>query len=181
MKAGPRAAAKAKGERFFVGKPCARCSSEKRYAVNGDCVSCSASKNKKWMVENKEGRKQYEKQYRFDNAKRIKEWEQTEQGKVVRKRISQKSVAKGKSSWTAMMSRMRAWNRIAKWDDELTDFACREAHELARMRDRCTGVKWSVDHIVPLKGKRVSGLHTWNNLQVILLQNNRLKSAKFEV
>ena len=181
MRAGPRAAAKAKGERFFVGKPCARCSGEKRYAVNGDCVSCSVSKNKKWMTENKAARKQYEKKYRVENAERIKEWQKSESRIASVKRSSVKAIAKGKASWIAMMSRMRAWNRIAKWDDELTDFACREAHELARMRDRCTGVKWSVDHIVPLKGKRVSGLHTWNNLQVILLQNNRLKSAKFEV
>jgi 5-methylcytosine-specific restriction endonuclease McrA len=133
------------------------------------------------MVENKEGRKQYEKQYKADNAERIKQWQKSESRIASVKRSSIKSIAKGKASWIVMMSRMRAWNRIAKWDDELTDFACREAHELARMRDKCTSIKWSVDHIVPLKGKRVSGLHTWNNLQVIPLQSNRLKSAKFEV
>ena len=133
------------------------------------------------MADNSKIRKTYEKKYKAENAEKIKEWQTSERGKEVRRKISKKSIAKGKASWIAMMGRMRAWNRIAKWENELTDFACREAHELARMRDRCTSLKWSVDHIVPLKGKKVSGLHIWNNLQVIPLQSNRLKSAKFEV
>jgi hypothetical protein len=38
-----------------------------------------------------------------------------------------------------------------------------------------TGYKWSVDHVVPLRGKNVSGLHVHNNLLVMPLTDNMNK------
>jgi hypothetical protein len=173
--------AKEQGLNKFDGKPCSVCGGTLRYTVNSSCVPCSAVKNKKWMTDNFKVRKEYERNYKISNREKIEAWLKSESGVATIRRTTRKTIAKGKSSWVTMMGRMRKWGRIVKWDEELNDFACREAHELARMRDRTTGIKWSVDHIVPLKGKKVTGLHTWNNLQVIPLQNNRIKHAQFEV
>lgn len=39
---------------------------------------------------------------------------------------------------------------------------------------------FQVDHIIPLRGRNVSGLHVENNLQIITKKANRTKSNKFE-
>lgn len=43
-----------------------------------------------------------------------------------------------------------------------------------------TGVRHEVDHIIPLQGKTVSGLHVETNLRVIPMVENRRKSNRLE-
>jgi hypothetical protein len=51
----------------------------------------------------------------------------------------------------------------------------------ARLLFKQTGIPHHVDHIIPLTGKRVSGLHVHNNLQVIPARENLRKHNHFEV
>ncbi|GEM_PF-6253929 len=51
----------------------------------------------------------------------------------------------------------------------------REAARLSRM----TGVPHEVDHIIPLVGRNVSGLHVAANLRVIARDENRRKGNHF--
>jgi hypothetical protein len=43
------------------------------------------------------------------------------------------------------------------------------------------GFPWHVDHIIPLQGEMVSGLHVPNNIQVIPWIDNVRKANSFEV
>jgi hypothetical protein len=72
-------------------------------------------------------------------------------------------------------------NRTMKWDKELTDLVMKEAHHLAKLREAVTGFKWHVDHVIPMNGKSVSGLHVWNNIQVIPASANVQKHNSYEV
>ena len=47
------------------------------------------------------------------------------------------------------------------------DFFMQEIYHLAKLRTKHTGFKWHVDHIVPLRSKKVCGLHCEQNLRVV--------------
>jgi len=57
--------------------------------------------------------------------------------------------------------------------------AIRAVFAAARQKTEETGIPHDVDHIIPLRGKKVSGLHVECNLQVIPASINRRKAAKF--
>lgn len=57
-------------------------------------------------------------------------------------------------------------------------YAVFEAYCLAQLRTEMTGVKFEVDHIVPLKAKDACGLHTEFNLQVIPAALNAEKNNR---
>lgn len=77
----------------------------------------------------------------------------------------------------AAKRRARLLCATPSWYSELDDFVLREAVLLAGLREKFTGVKWDVDHIVPLKHKLACGLHVAHNLQVIPSAVNRSKNA----
>ncbi len=59
------------------------------------------------------------------------------------------------------------------------DFLIEEAYRLAAFRSKLTGTQWHVDHIVPLQGRLVSGLHVESNLSVITARENGVKGNRY--
>lgn len=56
---------------------------------------------------------------------------------------------------------------VPGWYSEFDDFAIKEMSLLCRAREAATGIKWQVDHMIPLQSRTACGLHYAKNLQVI--------------
>ena len=77
------------------------------------------------------------------------------------------------------MRRAKNLGVIPKWFGEFDEFVMKEAVRLSRVRERLTGFKWEVDHIVPLQGGTVTGFHIGCNIQVIPKVVNMRKNSYY--
>lgn len=84
------------------------------------------------------------------------------------------------ASALAISARRRATktNATPPWADQQE---IRAVYRKAKEIERATGQKMHVDHVVPLRGETVTGLHTAENLQVIPAKENIKKSNKWVV
>lgn len=57
--------------------------------------------------------------------------------------------------------------RTPVWYGEFDEFVVKECVRLVKARREATGVKWHIDHMLPMKCDSVTGLHCGLNLQVI--------------
>ena len=95
--------------------------------------------------------------------------------KQFRKRFPGKVNAKETRRKTAKLQRTPPWLTL---DDH---WMIEQAYDLAALRTKMFGFAWHVDHIIPLQGKMVSGLHVPSNLQVIPALVNMAKNNQFKV
>lgn len=73
---------------------------------------------------------------------------------------------------TAKMQRIPKW--LIKQDWEKIE----EYYEYATLLTAVTGIPHEVDHIIPLQGKNISGLHCPENLQILTRSQNRSKGHR---
>ena len=70
--------------------------------------------------------------------------------------------------------------RLPIWTTEENLKQIKALYALASTLNKNTNTVWHVDHIIPLQGKTVSGLHVFENLQIIPAVENIKKHNKFE-
>ena len=151
------------------------------------CSSCKTTKeavdfNKR--VRSKDGlqthcrncMKKYQKKYNTNNKEvnrlRVKKWR--EENPERNKQTAREWQHKNKHKFAAKTQKRRAakLNATPPWLNEDHKFMLEEIYELRDLRSQATGVVHHVDHIVPLRGTAVCGLHVPWNLQVIPATDN---------
>jgi len=136
-----------------------------------------------WRKDNPDKRAEQNKRYakRYPEILRAKtdRWKKAnpERAAAVSKKTRQKCKARILS--TKAKYRANKKNRTPKWVDKDHLWMIKEAYELAVLRTKLFKFEWHVDHIIPLNGKLVSGLHVIENLQVIPGAENLLKNNKY--
>lgn len=194
-----RAEAKAQGLKFYcTGKPCKHGHLSDRYTSTAICVKCVQLAGVDRYKHNREAqynswRKWYEANKDVHNA-RVKRWQAANKDKT---RVDakmwvaanpEKVAVKTKRYRDANPDKVTAWavasvakraKRVPIWLSADDKWLLREAYALAKQRTQMFGFAWEVDHIIPLRGATVSGLHVPTNVQVIPKALNRLKRNEF--
>jgi hypothetical protein len=103
---------------------------------------------------------------KFCQSNYSKQYCKTEKGKLI-------------NSIRAAKRRAAKLQRTPAWLTEEDHWMFEEIYSLAKLREELTGVKWHVDHKIPLQGENVCGLHVPTNLQVITATENLNKSNNY--
>ena len=158
--------AKINGDKYyFTGKPCPKGHIAYRYTSSKSCMTCSSERN--FLSVRTPKARSYAKAYRDANKEKIaayrKEWIENNPGKG-REQVARRRAAK--------LQRTPNWMN----DGHLFEIECVNKYAASL---RKIGFKYEVDHIVPLQGDNVSGLHVPWNMQVISIFENRSKGNKY--
>lgn len=78
--------------------------------------------------------------------------------------------AKNSARYAAKLKRTPLWADLVEID---------YAYHAAQVIKDVYGTSWDVDHIIPLQGENVSGLHVQGNLQIMPPSQNRSKGNSF--
>lgn len=152
---------------FYKTKPCRNCGCTERYFSNRKCPTCAKSKSKEYRLDNPEVYREASKRRRSDKPIEV---------------LAVQRASRDKHSDTVRASRAKRraakLNRTPIWltKDHLEEI--KDYYTAAEMFRQYTGEQYHVDHVVPLQGENVSGLHVPWNLQVLPAKENLMKSNK---
>jgi hypothetical protein len=149
------------------------------YAANRDqkraTIKAWSSKNKE--VRAKQAAERYIQNKELINAKnKAYYWANLEKEKL-------RGALKAKRNPGAQRARVALYRaakleRTPEWLNDHDKLRIRCVYQVAAMRNSSTDTRWEVDHIIPLQGESVSGLHVPWNLQIIPITDNRSKGNK---
>ena len=169
--------------------------------LQGWCKQC----RKDLVDKNKNAKSAYDKARREEQGEKLKlqqkEWRESNKSQLLEKKKEYYKLNKSRLSGLSKARRERLKScpiekaklvertrrrqaakiqRTPEWLNKDHHFMIKEIYELSQLRCDATGVKHHVDHIVPLRGEAVSGLHVPWNLRVITANENWSKSNKVE-
>jgi len=148
---------------YFTGKPCKNGHISRRFTKNRNCEDCLRSRN---LGRTKEG---YWSDYGSDPEYREKK---REYARNYYKQNKDKSYFKGRRRWEIIQRATVA--------TESGLIEMKKLYLQAQMMTLETGVKYEVDHIIPLQHPLVSGLHVPKNLRITTAVENREKGSHFD-
>lgn len=175
---------KHKGHSDGLGSNCKECCKQKSKAykkANPDKAKIAVDKcwNKNRDKYN-EKKKEYSKKYSKEAVARAKKWNEANPEKIIKCRKNWKANNTDKVNANTAKRRAVKLQATPKWLSEDDYKTMEQMYKMAQRETIRTGTKFHVDHIIPLKGKNVCGLHCPSNLQVIPAEENCKKSNKFE-
>lgn len=145
-------------KRYFTGRPCKHGHIAERHVTGGCCI-CSNLDQQRYYRENPDKYKNMTVNYRNreENKDKVRKIQRDYYS-----RNSDKIRAEAKTIRGLRALRVPGWANFNKIKD---------------IYNKCP-VGYEVDHILPLQGKTVSGLHVHNNLQYLPISENRSKHNK---
>ena len=183
-----RAEAKATGaSHYFTGEPCKHGHIAPR-KTKGACIECLKVE---WAQGN-EARADYFREYnrREDVKDRKNEWYQENREQVIQAAATRPAQVKReyRNAWKethkvqiradTKARRRKHRDATPPWLTRTQKSAIRQVYQIAITMTQTTGEQYVVDHIVPLRGADVCGLHVPWNLRVITQEENLVKSNK---
>lgn len=150
------------------GPKCAACNAAYMKGYRQVNAKRIAESKRAWVERNADYKAAQDKQYALDNP---------EKRRLARAKWEAKNP--GATNAAKAANRVARKERIPTWLSEDDKWLIAELYDLATLRTALFGFVWHVDHVIPLKGKKVSGLHVPWNLQVIPWVDNLRKGVSF--
>ena len=165
----PRSVAIDNGEvHYFTGVPCKHGHIAKRRVKDRVCTECDLVAKKRRAEANPEKTREYKRE----------QYEKHKDSHLAQKR-AYRQANKGKINALVTKRKARVKLRTPLWADTLK---IKAYYEVCAFFNEVNGyIKYHVDHVIPLQGELVSGLHVQNNLRVIPWLDNIRKKNRFEV
>lgn len=185
---------------YWTGKPCKHGHLADRYVQNWTCVVCHAQRCAaflpRWRQQNPDKAKEYAEKYAEQHRASNKAWRQANKDRCAetqrawnkanrekRNLLSQNWRQENRDTMAALKAKRRAdiLQRTPKWLTKADLQLIRQIYAQAKLQTKTTGIAWQVDHVIPLRGRNVSGLHVPANLQVIPEAANLKKGNRYAV
>jgi hypothetical protein len=174
-------------------KICSKCKVEKPFeefskdkskkeGYRNDCKYCFKEYYKKYYLENKNKLCEYQKLYYKENKNKVSEYKRQykEENKDALSVYNKQYREENKDKILYLKSKRRAKKLQAtpNWLTVEHLKSIERFYSISKEMELISGVKYHVDHIVPLQGDIVCGLHVPWNLQVIEASENLSKNNK---